>query len=149
LGVRVIDLAPDKSRCNCEGGQLRWKIVRSGNGGVRSKSHRCTGLRVLGAHVSKRVIGVRHRDASYIEIGDAYPRVLAVGTTSASGSSADATAFARYPLDLTKQTSSSYTDQVPLGYERTIGLRERGGDGIRFCGAASVGLGNSPWMQLS
>ena len=65
LRVRVIHLAPDKSSRNCERGKLRRKIVRSGNGGVCPKSHRRTGLCVLGAHVSKLGIGITHLDASW------------------------------------------------------------------------------------
>jgi hypothetical protein len=68
LGVRVIDPALDKSCRNRERGKLRWKIVHSGNGGVCPKSHRRTGLCVLGAHVSKLGIGIAHLDASYSEL---------------------------------------------------------------------------------
>jgi hypothetical protein len=63
LGVWIIDFALNKSRRNCEGGEFRWKIVRSGNGGVGPKSDRRTGLCVLGAHISKLGIGVAHLDA--------------------------------------------------------------------------------------
>jgi hypothetical protein len=68
LGVWIIDLALNKSRRNCEGGQFRWKIVRSGNSGVCPKSDRRTGLCVLGAHISKLGIGAAHLDAIYSEL---------------------------------------------------------------------------------
>jgi len=70
LRVRVIHLATNKSKRNCERGKLRWKIVRSGNGGVCAKGHRRTGLCVLGAHVSKLGIGITHLNASYSELSN-------------------------------------------------------------------------------
>jgi hypothetical protein len=70
LGVWIIDLALNKSRRNCEGGELWWKIVRSGNGDVCPKSDRRTGLRVHGAHISKLGIGATHIYALYSELSN-------------------------------------------------------------------------------
>jgi hypothetical protein len=68
LGVWIIDLALNKSRRNREGGEFRWKIVRSGNGGVCPKSDRRTDLCVVGAHISKLGISVAHIDRLYSEL---------------------------------------------------------------------------------
>jgi hypothetical protein len=68
LGVWIIDLALNKSRRNREGGEFRWKIVRSRNGGVCPKSDRRTDLCVVGAHISKLGISVAHIDRLYSEL---------------------------------------------------------------------------------